>query len=73
MFGSSILANQSLVSFSILKSISKAGELYSKNVQFKYFGKSEAGEFLNSKKHVIFKKCLVQVFWLIKGWRASQF
>ena len=67
MFSSSILANQSLVSFSILKSM-----LYSKNVQFKYFGKSKAGNFLNSKKHAIFKKCLVQVFWLIRGWRASQ-
>ena len=60
MFSSSILANQSLVSFSILKSM-----LYSKNVYFKYFGKSESGEsseLRNSKKHAIIKKCLAQVF-----------
>ena len=53
MFSSSILANQSpesLASFSIPKSM-----LYSKTLYFKYFGKSESGELLNSKKQAILK------------------
>ena len=53
MFSSSDLANQSLeslVSFAILKSM-----LNLKNDQFKYFGKSESSELLNSKKHAILK------------------
>ena len=45
------------MNFSFLKS-----KLYSKNVQFNYFGESESGELLNSEKHAKFKKSLVQVF-----------